>query len=88
MNPSPLELALIELIKDKLIGIQKSEQIHKMLSGLDEKVLKMSNKEIDKVSKKVAPKVCRFYMTKKRAGENLSAEMINEKVKEELLGAI
>lgn len=84
MSNNPRELGLAELIKDKLIGIQKSEQIHGVISKLDEKFLKMSYNEIERISKSVASKVHKFCMRKKKSGGNLTAEMINAKVKEEL----
>ena len=81
---NPRELGLVELIDNKLIGIQKSEQINKQLSKLDKKILKMSRREVKRISKIVASKVHKFCMRTKNSGNPLTAEMINQRVKKEL----
>jgi len=81
---NPRELGLAETIKNKLIGIQKSQQINKQLSKLDKKIMKMSGKEIERVSSIVASKVHKFCMRIKNSGKTLTAEMINEEVRKEL----
>jgi len=81
---NPRELLLAETIKNKLIGIQKSQQIYEKLSKLDKKILNMSKREVERVSKIVASRVHKFCMKRKNSGKSLSAEMINERVKKEL----
>jgi hypothetical protein len=81
---NPRELGLAETIKNKLIGIQKSQQINKQLSKLDKKILKMNGKEVERVSKIVASKVHKFCMRTKSSGKPLTAEMINQRVRKEL----
>ena len=81
---NPRELGLAETIKNKLIGIQKSKQIYERLSKLDKRILKMSNNEVERVSKIVASKVHEFCMRRISSGKPLSAKMINERVKKEL----
>lgn len=80
----PRERVLAETIKNKLIGIQKSKQIYEQLSTWERKILKMNEKEPEKVSNAVAPKVHKWCMRKKDSGDTLSADMINQKVREEL----
>ena len=80
----PRELGLAETIKNKLIGIQRSQQIYVQLSMLDRKILTMSKKEVERVSKLVASRVHKFCMSRKSSGKPPTAEMINERVKKEL----
>ncbi len=82
---NPRELGLAETIKNKLIGIQKSQQINEQLSKLDEKILKMNGKEVDRVSRIVASKVHKFCMRIKSSKKTLTGEMINQQVSKELL---
>lgn len=81
---NPRELGLAEVIKNKLIGIQKSQQINEKLSKLDKKILNMSRKEVERVSKAVASKVHKYCMRIKSSGKPLTADMINARVKKEL----
>jgi hypothetical protein len=81
---NPRELGLAELIKNKLIGIQKSQQINEKLSKLDKKILSMSSKEVERVSNAVASKVHKYCMQMKSSGKPLTADMINARVKKEL----
>lgn len=80
----PRERLLAETIKNKLVGIQKSKEIYEQFPKGGSKILRMSEKEMDKVSKTIASKVHRWCMRKKNAGNPLVAEEINRKVKEEL----
>ena len=81
---NPRELGLREAIKNKLISIQKSVQVYAKLSRMDKEIQKMSDKEVENMSKSVAAKVHKFCMKKKESGESLNPQMINEKVKQEL----
>jgi len=81
---NPRELLLAETIRNKLIGIQKSQQVYEKLSKLDKKILQMNETEVERVSKIVASRVHRFCMRRKSSGKPLFAEMINERVKKEL----
>jgi len=81
---NPREQGLIELIKDKIIGIQKSRQINEQISKLDKKLIKMNRKEVDSLSELVASKVHKYCMRVKSSGKLLTGDMINVRVKKEL----
>ena len=57
---SPRERQLAEGIKNKLIAIQKSEQIYKGLSKWEKRTMSLDEKEIESVSTKIAEKVEKY----------------------------
>ena len=82
---SPQERVLAEGLKDRLIGIQKAEQIYEELSRWKKKVLSMSNKEVDKASKKVASAVTKFVdSVERKTGNTPELRKIHDKIQEEL----
>ena len=59
---SPRERILADSLKNKLIAIQKSEQIYKELAKWERKALQLDEKEIDKVSQKIAINVEKYFV--------------------------
>jgi len=80
----PREQALAEAIKNKMIGILKAEDIFPGVVKLREKILNMSNREMERVSRKVASKVYTWIRKIQSSGKKLTGEMINRRVKMEL----
>lgn len=79
------ERYLAEGIKDRLIAIQKSEQIYKKLSRWQKKDLLLDEKAIEKVSNLIAAKVEKFALIiEKKTGNQPDPLQIMEKIKEEL----
>lgn len=81
---NPRELGLAEVIKNKFIGIQKSKQIYEKLSKSDKKIMDMNKSEVEMVSKVIASRVHKYCMAIKSSGKQLTADMINARVKKEL----
>ena len=81
---NPRERVLAEAIKNKMIGILKAEEIFPGMAKLREKILDMSNREMDRVSRKVASKVHTWIRKFRSSGKQLTGEMINRRVKKEL----
>ena len=80
----PRELGLAEAIKNKMIAIQKSEEIYPQIAKLREKILQMSDREIKRASRIVASIVHPLCMARKASGKPLSPEMVNNWVQKEL----
>jgi len=80
----PREQALAEAIKNKMIGILKAEEIFPGMAILRKKILNMSNREMERVSRKVASKVYNWINKIQSSGKKLTGEMINRRVKMEL----
>ena len=80
----PRERGLAEAIKNKMIGILKAEEIFPSAAKSREKIVNMSKSEMDRVSRKVASKVCTWIGKIQGSGKTLTGEMINHRVKMEL----
>ena len=80
----PREQALAEAIKNKMIGILNAEDIFPGVAKLREKILNMSNREMERVSRKVASKVCIWIRKIQSSGKKPTGEIINRRVKMEL----
>jgi len=79
------ERLLTEVIKNKLIAIQKSKEIYKKLSKWERKVLLMEGKEIERVAESIATKVEKYAaMVQMETGNLPTAEEIKARIKEEL----
>lgn len=81
---TPRERQLAEGVKNKLIGIQKSEQIYKKLSKWERKTLLLDEKTIERVANSIAAKVEMFVVRKENAGNPPSPQEVMRKIKEEL----
>lgn len=77
---NPRKEALVEAIKNKIIGILKAEEI---FSGKGT-ILNMSNREIERVSREVASKVYTWIRKIQGSGKKLTGAMINRRVQMEL----
>lgn len=80
----PRQEGLAEAIKNKMIGILKAEEIFPGMATLRVKIINMSNREMERVSRKVASKVHTWIRERKNSGENPTGAMINRRVKMEL----
>lgn len=79
------ERQLAEGIKNKLIAIQKSEQIYKKLSKWEKKALLMDEKTIEKVANSIASKVEKFASKiEEKTGTQPNSQQVMVKIKEEL----
>ena len=80
----PREQALAEAIKNKMIGILRAEDIFPGVAKLRDKILNMSNREMERVSRNVASKVCNWIRKIQSSRKKLTGEMINRRVKMEI----
>ena len=81
----PRERLLAETIKNKMIGILKSEEIYPGVATLRDNILNMNDGEMEKASKKVASKVHTWITREtKNSGKKPTGIMINRRVKMEL----
>lgn len=79
------ERQLAEGIKNKLIAIQKSEQIYKKLSKWQRKALVMDEKQIEKVANSIASKVEKYASRiEVKTGNQPDSQQVMAKIKEEL----
>ena len=79
------ERQLAEGIKNKLIAIQKSEQVYEKLSKWERKALLMEGKQIEKVADSIATKVEKYVaMVEMKTGNQPTPQQIMTKIKEEL----
>jgi uncharacterized protein YdeI (YjbR/CyaY-like superfamily) len=79
------ERQLAEGIKNKLIAIQKSEQVYEKLSKWERKALLMDGKQIEKVADSIATKVEKYAaMVEMKTGNHPTPEQIKAKIKKEL----
>jgi DNA-directed RNA polymerase len=81
---SPRERQLAEGIKNRLIGIQKSEQIYKHLSKLERKALKRDENNIDRKAKQVASKVEKWVVKREKLGNPPTPQDVMKNIQEEL----
>jgi hypothetical protein len=82
---SPRERQLAEGIKNKLIAIQKSEQIYKDLSKWEKRTLSLDEKEIEKVANRIAEKIEKYAKgIEKRTGYQPTPEQIMAKIQDEI----
>ena len=82
---SPRERQLAEGIKNNLLAIQKSEQINKSLCKWEEKVVRMNQKEVQEIARKVASKVELYAINvEKRTNKPPRPEAIMKKIQQEL----
>ncbi|MBU2503537.1 MAG: hypothetical protein KJ879_00585 [Nanoarchaeota archaeon] len=81
----PRERQLAEGLKNKLIAIQKSEQIYEKLAKWERRTLLMDEKEIEKVANSIAAKVERFAeKIENKMGSQPTPEQVMKKIQEEL----
>lgn len=79
------ERQLAEGIKNKLIAIQKSEQIYEKLSKWERKALLLDEKQIEKVANSIAAKVEKYAARiETKAGNQPAPQQVMAKIKEEL----
>lgn len=79
------ERQLAEGIKNKLIAIQKSEQIYEKLSKWERRALLMDEKEITRVANAIAAKVEKFTLAvEKIIGNQPTPQQVMKKIQEEL----
>lgn len=79
------ERQLAEGIKNKLIAIQKSEQIYEKLSKWERRSLLMDYREIERVANSIAAKVEKYAARlEKNAGNQPTPQQVMAKIKEEL----
>jgi len=79
------ERQLAEGIKNKLIAIQKSQQIYEKLSKWQRKTLLMDGKQIEKVADSIAEKIEKYAATvEMKTGNQPTPQQIMTKIKEEL----
>ena len=79
------ERQLAEGIKNKLIAIQKSQQIYEKLSKWQRKTLVMDRALIEKVADSIAKKVEQYVArAKTKTGNQPTPEQIKSKIKAEL----
>ena len=82
---SPRERQLAEGLKNKLIAVQKSEQIYEKLSKWERKTLLMDEKEIEKVANSIAAVVEKFAEdTERKTNTQPTPSQVMQKIKEEL----
>jgi len=82
---SPRERQLAEGIKNKLIAIQKSEQIYKGLSKWEKRTMSLDEKEIESVSTKIAEKVEKYAkIVEKKTGHQPTPAQIMAKIQGEI----
>ena len=82
---SPRERQLAEGIKNKLLSIQKSEQIFRTLSKWKIKIVRMNHKEIQKVANTIASRVEVYAMSvEKRTKKQPAPKAIINRIKKEL----
>ena len=81
----PRERQLAIGLRNKLIAVQKAEQIYEKLSKWERKTLLMDEKEIDRVAHFIAAKVEKFARTiEKKSGKQPAPDQIMSKIKIEL----
>ncbi|GEM_PF-4692492 len=79
------ERHLAEGIKNKMLGIQKSEQIYVNLSKWKKKLQIKDEEEIEKIAISIAAKVEQYAIRiKAKTGNEPSPELILAKIKKEL----
>lgn len=79
------ERQLAEGIKNKLIAIQKSEQIYEKLSKWERKARVMDEKQIGKVANSIASKVEKYASRiEAKTGTQPDPQQVMAKIKEEL----
>ena len=81
---SPRERLLAETLKNKLIAIQKSEQVYKELSKWERNAKDLDEKEIDKVSKIIASKVDSYFVKREKSKKPFTTNDVMAKIQEEL----
>ena len=81
---NPRQRLLAEGLKNRLLGIQKSEQIYKQLSKSERKVLRMNELEIETTANKIAAKIEKYFGDRERGGKATSSQELVQKFKEEL----
>lgn len=79
------ERQLAEGIKNRLIAIQKSEQIYGKLSKWGRRALLMDDREIEKVANSIASKVEKYASRiETKTGNQPDPQQVMAKIKEEL----
>jgi hypothetical protein len=82
---NPRERVLKETIKNFLMGIHNSEEIHKEYSKLGKKIVRMGQREIDRIAAIVASNVENYVIAfEKRNKRPPSHQAIMKKIAQEL----
>jgi hypothetical protein len=82
---TPRERMLPDVIRNMLIGVQKSEQINKKMSSWREKIIQMNDKEIVKCATIVSQRVCDYAKeTETKNKKTLSFIQLKNKIIKEL----
>lgn len=81
---TPRARVLAEGIKNRLIGIQKSEQIYKDLSRLERKIIAMTENQVVGVANSIASAVDIWFEGRLRISRSPSIEEVLERISIEL----
>ena len=82
---SPLERLLTDGLVDRLIAIQKSQEIYEKLSKWERRILLLDEREIRETAKLIALEVLKFDQAiQEETGNKPTSEQIMQKIQEEL----
>jgi len=81
---SPRVQALAEGIKNRLIGIQKSQQIYKDLSRVDKKNLRITEQQIEAIANGIATTIDNWFIFRNHQGNPPAPHEITKRIEDEL----